>query len=101
MHRAISPRTDRPLSSHRRPRRDPSPGDGGASTLLAPLEDPGPRDFLPHGGARVTINYPPPRPRRDWAGWFRRHWADLLAWTLILAAAVAFAAASHWHWSIS
>ena len=83
-HRAVN-RDDRPPSSHKRDRR-PSPLDGPASMLL---EEPVPRDFMPNGGARVTIRYPPPPPRRDWAGWFRRHWADLAAWALIAVSLIA------------
>jgi hypothetical protein len=80
MHRA-GPGSDRPPSSHRR-RPD------GTSVLLQPPPDPGPRDLTPRR-ARVTIREIPQPPRRDWAGWWRRHWADILALAVIAVAVTA------------
>jgi len=80
MHRADP--GDRPASPHRRRRPD------GTSVLLRPPPDLGPRDLTPRR-ARVTIREIPQPPRRDWAAWWRRHWADVIALAVIAATAAA------------
>jgi hypothetical protein len=85
MHRA-GPGSDRPAAPHRRGHHH-SPG-GPASVLLQPPADLGPADLTPRR-ARVTIREVPQPPRRDWAGWWRRHRADVIALAVIAAAAAA------------
>jgi hypothetical protein len=60
-HRAFTQPGDRLPSPHRRgcPPRS-SPG-GAPASLLLQQPDPGPRDFMPHGGVRVTIREVPSR----------------------------------------
>jgi hypothetical protein len=69
------------------PARHGRPGFPPVSRLLA-QPDPGPRDLTPRR-ARVTIREIPQPPRRDWAGWWRRHWADIIALAVVGAAAAA------------
>jgi len=85
MHRA-DPRSDRPPSPPSRGRRTPDGGPGSMLLRLPP--DPGPADLTPRR-ARVTVRDVPAPPRRDWAGWWRRHWADALALAVIVAAVAA------------
>jgi hypothetical protein len=81
MHRAGP--GDQPPYPHRRYRRP-----DGASVLLEPPPDRGPRDLTPRR-ARVTIREIPQPPRRDWAGWWRRHWVDVIALAVIALAVTA------------
>ncbi len=88
MHRA-DPRSDQPPPTpHRRGHRHYPPDGSPGSALLQPPDDPGPADLTPRR-ARVTIREIPQPPRRDWARWWRRHWADVIALTVIAAAAAA------------